>query len=335
MRVLEVFGGQSAEHDVSVASGWAVAGGLREAGHHVTAAHIDRGGRWRAIELDGQLPAIPQPLEWPDADPWALLTRSDARPDVLMAVLHGPRGEDGVIGALARLADVACVGSGLASSAVCLDKTLTRDVLDARGIAQTRWLGVYPGDRVPTYDEAADRLGSTVLYIKPANLGSSIGISRVADVLGWDAAISHAASYDDTLIIEAGVEGRELSVSILGDRADGYEVSEVSETRPHGEFLDHADKYGAGAAMARVPADLGPGAPGQRGQHDARVHHRIDLPAHVGGVRRGLSPGARPPVCHGCGPPRAVKSAHRHRHRARRILDPRAGGHRGRLAGDR
>ena len=68
MRVLEVFGGQSAEHDVSVASGWAVAGGLREAGHHVTAAHIDRGGRWRAIELDGQLPAIPQPLEWPDAD---------------------------------------------------------------------------------------------------------------------------------------------------------------------------------------------------------------------------------------------------------------------------
>jgi len=258
VRVLEVFGGQSAEHDVSVASGWAVAGGLREAGHHVTAAHIDRGGRWRAIELDGQLPAIPQPLEWPDADPWALLTRSDARPDVLMAVLHGPRGEDGVIGALARLADVACVGSGLASSAVCLDKTLTRDVLDARGIAQTRWLGVYPGDRVPTYDEAADRLGSTVLYIKPANLGSSIGISRVADVLGWDAAISHAASYDDTLIIEAGVEGRELSVSILGDRADGYEVSEVSETRPHGEFLDHADKYGAGAAMARVPADLGP-----------------------------------------------------------------------------
>ncbi|MBK6439698.1 MAG: hypothetical protein IPF88_14200 [Candidatus Microthrix sp.] len=173
-------------------------------------------------------------------------------------MLHGPRGEDGVIGALARLADVACVGSGLASSAVCLDKTLTRDVLDARGIAQTRWLGVYPGDRVPTYDEAADRLGSTVLYIKPANLGSSIGISRVADVLGWDAAISHAASYDDTLIIEAGVEGRELSVSILGDRADGYEVSEVSETRPHGEFLDHADKYGAGAAMARVPADLGP-----------------------------------------------------------------------------
>ncbi|MBK9558706.1 MAG: hypothetical protein IPO44_03755 [Candidatus Microthrix sp.] len=112
MRVLEVFGGQSAEHDVSVASGWAVAGGLREAGHHVTAAHIDRGGRWRAIELDGQLPAIPQPLEWPDADPWALLTRSDARPDVLMAVLHGPRGEDGVIGALARLADVACVGYG-------------------------------------------------------------------------------------------------------------------------------------------------------------------------------------------------------------------------------
>ena len=258
MRVLEVFGGQSAEHDVSVASGWAVARGLREAGHQVTTAHIDRRGRWRAIVLDGAMPAVPQPLGWPDADPWALLTSGDARPDVVMAVLHGPRGEDGVIVALAQLADVACVGAGLASSAVCLDKTLTRDVLDARGIAQTRWLGSYPGDPALSYDDAVDQLGSTVLYVKPANLGSSIGISRVVDAAGWDAAVSEAAGYDDTLIVEAGVAGRELSVSILGNRSDGYDVSEVSETRPHGEFLDHADKYGAGAAMAQVPADLAP-----------------------------------------------------------------------------
>jgi D-alanine--D-alanine ligase len=275
-----------------------------------------------------------------------------------MAVLHGPRGEDGVIGALARLADVACVGSGLASSAVCLDKTLTRDVLDARGIAQTRWLGVYPGDRVPTYDEAADRLGSTVLYIKPANLGSSIGISRVADVLGWDAAISHAASYDDTLIIEAGVEGRELSVSILGDRADGYEVSEVSRPGPM-------------ASSSTMPTSTGPGRPWRRcrptqaalrervrdSAPDVAAALRVDGLARVdvfltedgallvnevstcGFTTRSTFPRmwaasgvAFPQVldrlCHGCGPPRAVKSAHRHRHRARRILDPRAGGHR-------
>ncbi len=257
MRILVVLGGQSPEHDVSVASGLAVAGGLLQGGHEVTVAYIDRRGAWRATGFDGPA-SQPDPSGWPSADPWSLLTDPGSRPQVVMAALHGPLGEDGVIAALAQLADVACVGSGLLGSAVCMDKTLTREVLEARGIAQTAWLGVHPGAAAPSYPEAAERLGSQVLFVKPANLGSSIGITRVTDASGWQPALTEALGFDDTVIIEAAVDGRELSVSILGNRVDGYDVSEVSETTPHGEFLDHADKYGTGAAMAQVPADIDP-----------------------------------------------------------------------------
>ena len=131
-------------------------------------------------------------------------------------------------------------------------------MLDARGIAQARWLEIQPGTSPPSYAEAVDRLGATALFVKPANLGSSIGISRVGDDAQWADALAEASGYDDTLIVEAAVDGRELSVSIIGNRAEGYEVSEPSETRPHGSFLDFDDKYGSDAAMAIVPAELDP-----------------------------------------------------------------------------
>jgi D-alanine-D-alanine ligase len=241
---------------VSVASGLAVISGLEQAGHELTAAYIDRDGSWHSVEVEGVLPSDADPGEWALSDPWSLLTASGTAPRVVMAVLHGPCGEDGVIAALAQLAGVACVGSGMLASALCMDKTAAGDVLDARGIAQTPWLGIHPGSTLPSYEEAAERLGSTTLFVKPANLGSSIGITRVTEATGWGPALSQALGYDDTLIVEAAVEGRELSVSMLGNRADGYEVSEVSETKPHGAFLDHADKYGDGAAMAQVPAGI-------------------------------------------------------------------------------
>lgn len=259
MKLLVVFGGCSAEHDVSVASGWAVACGLRTAGHDVTAAHIDRAGLWRSSDEERSLQPHqrrPHLLSWPDADPWMLLTGS-GKPDVVMAVMHGPLGEDGAIVALSQLAGVAFVGAGLTSSAVCLDKTITRDVLAARGIAQTRWFEIQPGEPVPHFGAARERLDAEVVFVKPANLGSSIGISRVDTERSWAAAVAEASSYDDTVIVEAEVAGREISVSIMGDRHDGLETSELSETSPHGAFLDHADKYGHGAAMAQIPADVG------------------------------------------------------------------------------
>ncbi|MEZ5383287.1 MAG: D-alanine--D-alanine ligase [Microthrixaceae bacterium] len=256
-RALVVFGGRSAEHEVSVASGWAVAHGLSDAGYELVVAHIARDGTWRASGGEPDWSNPPNPLAWPTANPWSLLTQPEGAPDVLMAVLHGPPGEDGVIVALAQLAGVAYVGSGLLGSALCMDKTLTREVLDARGLAQTPWLGLHPGDAVPSLADVVERLGATV-FVKPANLGSSIGISRVADPAAWEDALEQAFGYDDTVIVEAEVEGREVSVSVLGNRSEGFLVSETSETTPNHRFLDYADKYGRGAAMAHVPAPVTP-----------------------------------------------------------------------------
>ena len=158
MRVVVLRGGRSSEHDVSLTSGEGVAGGLREAGHEVKVVDIGRDGVWR----DGEEELAMAP------------GRGLLGADVVFPALHGPFGEDGVTQGALETIDVAYVGSGVAASAVCMDKLLFKDLMARAGLPQVDYVGLTAGD-----DRGiAERLGTPV-FVKPARLGSSVGISKV------------------------------------------------------------------------------------------------------------------------------------------------------------
>jgi D-alanine-D-alanine ligase len=177
--------------------------------------------------------------------------------DVIFPVLHGPYGEDGTVQGLAKLADIPCVGAGVLGSAVGMDKDVMKRLLRDAGIPIAPFLvaRAHRSDD-PSYDEAAAELGRS-LYVKPANLGSSIGISRVRDAAAYAEALAEAFQYDRKVIIEQEVTGREIEVSILGN--DEPIASVPGEIIPNDGFYSYAAKYlDENGARLLLPADLTP-----------------------------------------------------------------------------
>ncbi len=286
IRVGVIFGGRSGEHDVSLRSARAVIGALDPARFEVVPLGITREGRWLTggdplarLEAGSALAR----LEGRAGDDAAgaggeLTTVGSATPpifaigreqgamhgpvDVIFPVLHGPRGEDGTIQGMLELADIPYVGAGVLASAVAMDKALTKVVLAQAGIPQAPWLTLLTRDwaREPGAVEArvARDLGYPC-FVKPANMGSSVGITKVGQPGELAAALELAASYDRKLVIEAGIDARELEIGVLGN--DDPLVSAISEIAPTGEFYDYAAKYvdDAGAHYT-LPADIPPEA---------------------------------------------------------------------------
>ena len=173
---------------------------------------------------------------------------------VVFPVLHGPFGEDGTVQGLCEMAGVAYVGPGVLSSAVCMDKPVSKRLLAAAGLPVARHTELRSADVTGETPAALlAELGSPV-FVKPANLGSSIGISKAADAVAVAEALSLAARYDERLIVEEYVEGREIEVSVLGN--EEVRASLPGEIVPGGEFYDYADKYLNDAAELHAPADL-------------------------------------------------------------------------------
>jgi D-alanine-D-alanine ligase len=244
-RVAVLAGGRSSEHDVSLASGASVAAGLREAGHQVTAIEIGRDGVWRregapvtvtlGVPLDGC--------------------------DVVFPVLHGPFGEDGTVQGLLECMDMPYVGAGVAASAVCMDKILFKELMAQAGIPQVDYRAVREADFRADPAAAVRALAPIGLpaFVKPARLGSSVGIVRAATAADLTAALATAFEHDSLAIVEALARGREIECSVLGN-ADpvASEPGEILLAAGEDGWYDYEAKYTPGGMELVVPARLAP-----------------------------------------------------------------------------
>lgn len=233
MRVAVLAGGRSSEHDVSIASGEAICAGLREAGHEALFVLVGRDGRWT---LDGEGVAI---------EPSGGVLGAD----VVFPALHGPFGEDGTVQGLLEVADVPYVGAGVLASAVCMDKLLFKDLMAAAGIPQVG----YAAFRARAGGDGVSNLGLPV-FVKPARLGSSVGISKVSDAADLRPALDAALAHDDLVIVEAMSRGIEVECSVLGN-ADPV-ASEPGEIVIDADWYDYEAKYTPGGMELVVPARI-------------------------------------------------------------------------------
>ena len=260
-----VFGGRSAEHDVSRVTAVAVARALDPARYEVVPVAITRDGQWlhadAARELIANDPAaLPSALRIEGSELEALggvVTRPGSGGlgvDVVFPLLHGPYGEDGTIQGLLDLADLPYVGSGVLGSAVGMDKVMMKRAFSACGLPQADYLVLRDGDDRSAFADRVDAELGLPCFIKPANMGSSIGVSKARDRAELDAAIEHALDFDEWIVAEEAVEGREIEVAVLGDRPP--EASVPGEIGPGAEFYTYEDKYEDGAADLLIPAPL-------------------------------------------------------------------------------
>ena len=202
----------------------------------------------------------PPPFGWTLTElPWRRL-RYSAEPDtVVFPLVHGPMGEDGTIQGLLEVADVPYVGSGVLASAVCMDKSMAKLVCARHGLPQCRYRTASADDPPEAVaEQAIDDLGLP-LFVKPANMGSSVGVSRTTTEFETVKALEAAAQYDQTLIIEEAVTGHEIEVSVLGNREP--KASVPGEIVPGAQFYDYADKYLTDGAKLLVPAQIPEAAP--------------------------------------------------------------------------
>ena len=268
-RVLLLFGGQSAEHEISVISARSVYAAIDTSRYEMILAGISRLGQWFLDEGERSLlgqdeitngSGVPVQL---GAGQRNLMTLEGVRAasgtfDVVFPLLHGPRGEDGCLQGLLELADTAYVGAGVAGSAVGMDKELSRAVFAHAGLRQTDYLVVrrsaWNADRAGVRTQIEDALRYP-LFVKPVNLGSSIGISKVHDTESLETAMDLAAGYDIKMMVETSVEGaRELECAVLGN--EDPKASVIGEIIPGAEFYDYTTKYIDDRSQLIVPADL-------------------------------------------------------------------------------
>jgi D-alanine-D-alanine ligase len=268
IRLVVLFGGQSAEHDVSCTTAAHVLAAIDPSRYEIEAVGITRDGAFvRAAAAmtalargAGHLPPALVP-SGPSTDLTAMVGGpSRAARTVVMPLLHGPLGEDGTIQGMLELANVAYVGAGVLGSALAMDKAMAKTVLGAHGLPQARWLAFreheIESDSGAVLKAVADELGLPA-FVKPANMGSSVGVSRATTETELAAAMSDALVYDEVVVVEEAIEGREIELSVLGN--DEPIVSVPGEIVPGADFYDYDDKYLDGRAKLIIPADLPPG----------------------------------------------------------------------------
>jgi D-alanine-D-alanine ligase len=262
IRLVVLFGGQSAEHDVSRVTAAHVLRAADPARYDVQPIAITRDGQWvfaeeaaRALAVGAH--ALPTELEatGPSIDPTPALRAPDAAtPVVVFPLLHGPLGEDGTIQGLLELLDVPYVGAGVLGSAIGMDKAAAKEILAHHGVPVAPWVTVRAHERdASTEATLADRLGLPV-FVKPANMGSSIGVSRATDRHELAVALDLAFSYDEVVVVEQAIVGREIEVAVLGDLEPRASVP--GEIVPSHSFYDYDDKYLDDGAKLLVPAPL-------------------------------------------------------------------------------
>ncbi len=273
VRVLLLFGGRSAEHDVSRVSAVAVARALDPDRYDIVPVAITKEGRWllsedaRALLASGR-DALPASFEvegapvteLPEPGAHELVSLDDAGAvasmgfDVVVPLLHGPYGEDGTVQGLFELAGVPYVGAGVVGSAVAMDKVMMKRGFAAAGLPVASWRSLREGHDVDAFVTEVETALGYPCFVKPANLGSSVGVSKAADRSALVGAIDVALGFDEWVVVEEAVVGREIEVGILGD--DPPLASLPGEIVPGDDFYSYADKYEEDDAELLVPAPL-------------------------------------------------------------------------------
>lgn len=283
IRIGLLFGGRSAEHDVSLRSAQTIIQALDSDRFDVLPIGITRSGQWLSGGDPMQALTAASPMfhggtgeDASDASvdedtTTTLVTKAGSSAsttvpsgitevvDIVFPALHGPMGEDGTVQGMLELAGVPYVGSGVLGSAVAMDKAVTKTMLEQAGLPQIPWRLVtrkaWQRDPDAIRDSIAAALGFPC-FVKPANMGSSVGISMVHDIDEFDAAMTLAAFHDRRIVIEQGVAAREIEIAVLGN--DEPVASVAGEVRPRGEFYDYNAKYVDDTAELIVPAELEP-----------------------------------------------------------------------------
>lgn len=275
VRVGVIFGGRSGEHEVSLMSAQSVMAAIDREKYEVIPVGITKQGRWLVGDAMKALTAgsdemarpatlLPDPqqptlmeLQERTGNPTALLPEGAL--DVVIPVLHGPYGEDGTVQGLLELAGIPYVGAGVVGSAVGMDKAMFKQVMVANQIPILPWRLVRRSEWQADRDCVISRLETSLTYpmfTKPANLGSSVGISKCSDREQLAAGLDLAAGYDRRVVVEQGANARELEVSVLGN--DEPVASVVGEIRPRREFYDYVAKYVSDDSELIIPAVLEP-----------------------------------------------------------------------------
>lgn len=270
LHVLLLVGGRSAEHSISLRSGATALAGLQAAGHRVTLVGIDREGVWRQgdlapvleaarsaiLHLDGSI-GRPVVLAW-DGSVTRLVALDGAAMssdpiDVVFPMLHGPNGEDGTVQGLLELARVPYVGAGPTASALAMDKLAMKHLCASAGLPQVEFLDGTARTASELDASIRQRFGYPC-YVKPANLGSSVGVSRVATADALASALIEARRHDHRVVVERGVDAREIEIAVLG--SEPGELSPVGEILPADGFYSFESKYVDATAGLRAPTEI-------------------------------------------------------------------------------
>jgi D-alanine-D-alanine ligase len=236
-RVALIYGGRSGEHEISLRSAESVIAAMNPDRYEITKFLIDKEGHW------SPRPILPEPGAHPDID-------------VVFPVLHGTFGEDGTMQGLFELADLPYVGANVLASALSMDKDVMKRVCRERNLPVVDWLVL---ERDGDCNDAAAQVAEKIpfpIFVKPANLGSSVGISKAHNLEELSAALKTAAEFDRKIIVERGIEGREFECAVLGNENPAAAVP--CEILPSREFYDYEDKYELNLARTELPANLPP-----------------------------------------------------------------------------
>lgn len=268
--VAVIFGGQSSEHEVSLNSASNIISSMNDENYFIMPIGITKKGQW--LIYDGPVEHI-KTGEWekygtpaiisPDATQKCILKIVGGRVkeipvDVIFPVLHGKWGEDGTIQGLFEMAQIPYVGDGVLASAVSMDKVFTKMIAKNAGIPQANYLWFYTRD-LQNCDEILNQIESKLGYpcfVKPANTGSSVGISKPHDRQELKKALLYAAQFDSKVIAEEFIDGREIECSVMGNGSDITASSSLGEIFPAAEFYDYDAKYNNEESKTVVPADL-------------------------------------------------------------------------------
>jgi len=258
-KIVVLCGGRSAEHEVSIVSARSIIKGLNQAGYKTPVLGIGKDGSSCSPGETEQAIGLPAGalLEYPETSSWiAWLSSLSADNCLVFPVLHGPYGEDGTVQGVLELLDLPYIGAGVCGSAVAMNKIHTKQILESQGLPVLPWIGLthhsFEKGMIP--EISAGRGFEYPVFVKPANMGSSVGISRVDNREGLVSALRKAFRYDEHVLVEKGINAREIEISVLGFNPPG--ISVPGEIIPDGEFYSYEAKYESEASKLVIPAEL-------------------------------------------------------------------------------
>ena len=269
MKVCVIFGGRSPEHEISRKSVTSVINNLDKSRYEIIVLGITKQGKWYLYtgdtdkiengDWEKDTDEKKRAVISPDAEDKAIIVFENdktvkIKPDIVFPVIHGEFGEDGTIQGLLELADIKYVGMGVLGSAVGMDKSFTKIILNSEGIPQADWVLVEVKNGISSYIEKIEKKLGYPCFVKPCNTGSSVGVGKAHNRNELLEALSEAAKFDRKILVEEHIDGREVECAVLGGNPP--KAAEVGEILPKVEFYDFDAKYVDDSTELIIPADI-------------------------------------------------------------------------------